>query len=297
MKQDQQDGNQLAKFYRDALVMISAHLTTFYNNYATKTGLTLTEVDQEVSQWDLEQFKLAVDTMVDDPNPDDELAKRLKMAYAQAAISKRHMMGAMIGVGLAVASSRADDFGQQTIVESYRKTYKARANKPAPTVEPTKQPVSDYVRRVWLHGDQMANRVQQVLFRGLQRGLNKQDWQQLTKFKYPSQARESNNLASEANKVVTQLQMLMKTKKADTDTQATLNGYKALGGYAVEMVLQPGHCDLCAELASEGPWLIDDAPNIPEDTHPGCRCSFIMVNNNGHTESSLHDDTGNLSLA
>ncbi|VDG31401.1 hypothetical protein [Lactobacillus kunkeei] [Lactiplantibacillus mudanjiangensis] len=297
MKQDQQDGNQLAKFYRDALVMISAHLTTFYNNYATETGLTLTQVDQEVSQWDLEQFKLAVDAMVNDPNPDDTLAKRLKLAYAQASISRRNMLGAMVGIGLAVASDQADRFGQQTITNSYHKTYHARTAKPVTDIKPMLKPIKDYTSRIWLHNDQMANRVQQVLYRGLQRGLTKQDWQQLTAFKYPSQPREPDNLASEANKVITQEQTLLKSTKADSDNQATLNGYKAIGGYAVEMVLQPGHCDPCAELASEGPWLIDDAPNIPEDTHPGCRCSFIMVNNNDHLESSLHDDTGNLSLA
>ncbi len=294
MKQDQQDGNQLAKFYRDALVMISAHLTTFYNNYATETGLTLTQVDQEVSQWDLEQFKLAVDAMVNDSNPDDALAKHLKLAYAQATISKRNMLGAMVSIGLAVASDQADQFGQQAIETSYRKTYQARTAKPVTDIKATIKPLKEYKSRIWLHNDQMAGRVQQVLYHGLQRGLSKQDWQQLTKFKSPSQPRENDNLASEANKVITQAQTLLKSVKADSDNQATLHSYSALGGHAVEMVLQPGHCGPCEELANEGPWLIDDAPHLPEDTHPGCRCSFVMVDNNGHMVRSLYDD---LSLA
>lgn len=288
MEQDKQDGNTVASFYRDAMVTISAQLTVFYQEYATKMGLTLQEVDQEVNDWDLNQFKLAINTMMHDNNPNDELAKRLQVAYAQATVSKRNMMDAVVVAGIAIASDRADQYGQEKIADSYKTGYYEHSGQ-QPLDVPTKvaQPLKDYSNRIWLHNDQMNIRMQNTLNRGLQRGLNRQDWKQLMTFKSVAQPRMKDNLASEMNKELTQTQSLLKSENSGADNRASVQAYRDQGIFYGVMVTQPGFCDVCGELAADGPWLLEDAPNIPDDTHPNCRCNIVGTDVHGTITAPL----------
>ncbi|WP_430490253.1 hypothetical protein [Lactiplantibacillus pentosus] len=106
VEQDKQDGNTLASFYRDAMVTISAQLTVLYQEYATKAGLILQEVDQEVNDWDLNQFKLAINTMMQDNNPNDELAKRLRVIVQTSMVRRRLLIVIRMVITNIVVSNR-----------------------------------------------------------------------------------------------------------------------------------------------------------------------------------------------
>ena len=45
-------------------------------------------------------FYQAIDEMLANASPSDKLSKRLQAIFAQASISRRDMLGAMIGAGL-----------------------------------------------------------------------------------------------------------------------------------------------------------------------------------------------------
>ena len=291
IQKDKHDGKVLADFYRDALVMITAHLTMFYQEYADETGLSLEQVDQQINSWDLEHFKLAINAMLKDHNPDDSLAARLQASYDQAAISRRHMMTAIITAGMAIASDEAESFGRGTIKASYRNGYRERSGKAVPDVaNRVKQPVHDYASRVWIHNDQMTIRMQQLMNRSLQRGTDKQVWQKLITIKTVDQPREIDNLASEMNKEVTQTQAMLRNENSSVDNEASITAYRDQDIHYGVMVTEPGACDKCLEIAGDGPWLLDETPNIPEDTHLNCRCNIVGTDVHGNIIAPLIDD-------
>jgi SPP1 gp7 family putative phage head morphogenesis protein len=61
--------------------------------------------------------------------------------------------------------------------------------------------------------------------------------------------------------------------------------YKALGVDKVNFVTAGGACPICEELAAAGPYVIDDAPQPVDDSHPNCRCTILAVQ-----EDPLQDD-------
>jgi hypothetical protein len=48
-------------------------------------------------------FYQAIDEMLANASPSDKLSKRLQAIFAQASISRRDMLGAMIGAGMNIA--------------------------------------------------------------------------------------------------------------------------------------------------------------------------------------------------
>jgi len=51
--------------------------------------------------------------------------------------------------------------------------------------------------------------------------------------------------------------------------------YSMQGVKWVNWVIEPSACEKCLGIAEGGPYLLKDAPSIPDDTHPNCRCSKI----------------------
>lgn len=48
--------------------------------------------------------------MLANASPSDKLSKRLQAIFAQASISRRDMLGAMIGAGMNIATAKSESF-------------------------------------------------------------------------------------------------------------------------------------------------------------------------------------------
>ncbi|WP_214283966.1 hypothetical protein [Bacillus subtilis] len=55
-------------------------------------------------------FYQAIDEMLANASPSDKLSKRLQAIFAQASISRRDMLGAMIGAGMNIATAKSESF-------------------------------------------------------------------------------------------------------------------------------------------------------------------------------------------
>lgn len=51
--------------------------------------------------------------------------------------------------------------------------------------------------------------------------------------------------------------------------------YRQMGIEKVDWVTEPSACDICVGLAGGGPYTLDKAPKVVEDSHPSCRCIKI----------------------
>lgn len=61
------------------------------------------------------------------------------------------------------------------------------------------------------------------------------------------------------------------TETARAVTAASMAAYEAAGVAQVDLVLSPGACEECEDIASSNPWTLKDFPGIP--VHPSCRCA------------------------
>lgn len=264
--------------------IISAHLNEFYLQYATDQGLTMAQTEQQVGQWDIDHFKSAIDQLLSGVNPDEMLSQRLQVAYAQSKMTRRDMLNAMIAAGMAVATYKAQEYGKKAIVDDYQEGYRRRTGQ-----EPLKQGKSfkrfkDYTDRLWIHGDVAKSRMQETLNTGLRRGLDNRTINRLTKVYKPTAARKASNLASDMNRLVSREQGLL-VDQTTRSNQAGQNQAFTDADVKYCFVLTEGDEKVCTEYCEPLVGIIfpiDEAPNLPEDTHPGCRCQLIPCDADGN---------------
>lgn len=84
-------------------------------------------------------------------------------------------------------------------------------------------------------------------------------------------------IATDMNKRVdvglTRSRRMSRTETAWNYNTHSLNRYSEYGVDRVEL-LTSDPCDLCADIASGGPYPVGDAPQIPSASHPNCVCSW-----------------------
>ncbi|MGK4047782.1 hypothetical protein AB0X93_09275, partial [Ligilactobacillus salivarius] len=61
--------------------------------------------------------------MLANASPSDKLSKRLQAIFAQASISRRDMLGAMIGAGMNIATAKSESFAVNELKQQYINGY------------------------------------------------------------------------------------------------------------------------------------------------------------------------------
>lgn len=282
VKQNQTNRNQVANFYTSAMRIISENLNEFYLEYADNTGLNLSQVAGQVSAWDTVQFQKAVDRLLQDIQPDDKLSQKLQLAYLQATQTKRDMLNALISAGVAVATYQVAQHGQTQGVHEYREGHQVRTGKLPIKVPEHVKASEDYTSRLWAHSDVATARMQQQLNNSLRQGLDSKAMRQLTKVVPHDGPRPDNNLSTELNKVVSRVQGLVVDHTTAANNEAQLTAMHEQDVEYVYFLTQNDNlvCDICDSLVGIHP--IDEAPNITDDTHPGCRCQLVPCDKDGN---------------
>lgn len=70
---------------------------------------------------------------------------------------------------------------------------------------------------------------------------------------------------------------LARSEIARAQSAGKMREYENMGITQVNFVTAGGSCPICDELASAGPYAIDQAPQPVDDSHPNCRCTLTAV--------------------
>ena len=292
IKASQDQDGTIDNFYRQALVLIGGHLNTFFNEYAVDNQLTLQQTEQAVSQADLAEWQSIIGSFVQGTD-DTELAKRLRYLAAQAGINRRNLINSLVGGLIAGATAKVIASSNKKIDQDYKAGYQFRMRKhPEMNNQTNNVPKYDIESPMWTHSDNMVNNMQNDINNNLKRGIDKAALRHLTKSKGINTIRESNNLASDANKVITQVQRLIRTVSYTMTSKGSIQAITDSDKMNDEdtwigMQTQPGVCDICLGIAGQQPWVLGEQPNLgPEelggDTHWNCACQLIEVDHNGN---------------
>lgn len=208
IQRDNRNNQTIDGFYQQALSIIGNHLQEFYNEYADDNGLTLNQVSQQVNSWDIQSFYQAIDEMLADASPDDELSKRLQAIFAQASISRHDMLGAMIGAGMNIATAKSESFAVNELKQQYIDGYNNSSPNKLSTVPDKVANQAEYSQRIWVHGDVMTTRMKETLNKGLSRRMKKSDINKMTRSIPQSGDRIDDNLATPMNQMLSRIHTL-----------------------------------------------------------------------------------------
>ncbi len=278
---------------------------------------------QKVSKWDLEQWQAVVDELKDeDWLP--EAKTRANVIGTFAGMSLGMMVGAIGAMAILRLQNRKQQLVQAkrdeeqrssldlvnknmakpTTKKAVQKAYdaeiakaqenweqKAKAAQKAGKQPPERiLPGAELSDRLWSDSDKLLADVQTSMFDTMTRSHTVSDLSKLVDAHRKASSREPATIGdkAQANNYVTE--RLLRTELARMTDSVNTASYISNGIGWVNIVTEPGVCSLCAPLASGGPYKIDSAPLLPDDTHPNCRC--VKVPAMGPADSpDLTDDT------
>ncbi|WP_412053172.1 hypothetical protein [Lactiplantibacillus plantarum] len=81
------------------------------------------------------------------------MSKRLQAIFAQASISRRDMLGAMIGAGMNIATAKSESFAVNELKQQYIDGYNNSSPNKLSTVPDKVANQAEYSQRIWVHGD------------------------------------------------------------------------------------------------------------------------------------------------
>lgn len=249
VKQDKANSQTINSFYQQALSIIANHLKEFYNEYADDSGLTLNQVSSAVSSWDTQHFYTAINEMLTDVQPDDKLSKQLQAAYVKASLTKRDMLGAMIGAGMSIATARSELYGVTELNRQRSAAYADNSSRSQKSV-PQSTDQAEYVQRLWVHQDVMANRMIETLNKGLSRGISVTAMNKLTRSIPQSGDRIDDNLATPMNQLLSRIDGLMQTQSVENTNEGKRQAYKDSNVKFVMWLTEEDYhvCDICQPL-------------------------------------------------
>ncbi|MGP3639394.1 phage minor head protein [Lentilactobacillus hilgardii] len=290
IKRDNRNNQTIDGFYQQALSIIGNHLQEFYNEYADDNGLTLNQVSQQVNSWDIQSFYQAIDEMLVNASPSDKLSKRLQAIFAQASISRRDMLGAMIGAGMSIATAESESFAVNELKQQYIDGYNNSSLNKISTVPDKVANQAEYSQRIWVHGDVMTTRMKETLNKGLSRGMKKSDINKMTRSIPQSGDRIDDNLATPMNQMLSRIHTLTTNEAIRNSNSGKNRAYDEQNvQYVMWLTEEDGRvCDICEPLDRQT-FAYGQAPIPVTDTHPRCRCQLVACDEDGNLLSGELD--------
>ncbi|WP_249672895.1 MULTISPECIES: hypothetical protein [Lactiplantibacillus] len=77
----------------------------------------------------------------------------MQAIFAQASISRRDMLGAMIGAGMNIATAKSESFAVNELKQQYIDGYNNSSPNKLSTVPDKVANQAEYSQRIWVHGD------------------------------------------------------------------------------------------------------------------------------------------------
>ncbi|MDS1015274.1 phage minor head protein [Lentilactobacillus buchneri] len=283
IQRDNRNNQTIDGFYQQALSIIGNHLQEFYNEYADDNGLTLNQVSQQVNSWDIQSFYQAINEMLADASPDDELSKRLQAIFAQASISRRDMLGAMIGAGMSIATAKSESFAVNELKQQYIDGYNNSSPNKISTVPAKVANQAEYSQRIWVHGDVMTTRMKETLNKGLSRGMQKSDINKMTRSIPQSGDRIDDNLATPMNQMLSRIHTLTTSQGIENTNSGKNKAYDEQNVKYVIWLTKEDYkvCDQCKDLDKQI-FIRGQAPIPQDDTHLNCRCQLVKCDEDGN---------------
>lgn len=282
---DNRSDQDNSQYYSDCLAYIQNHLTTFYQQYADENGLSITQTVSRVSKWDLAEWKRALDSLGDTSEWPDEAIKRVKLQSFTAGIDKGHLLGAIFAlsiIALTVKQQRAiakrimsdGKTEAKRMIQTFNLPSKQRRRVTSIITQPETRKI--WSNNLWIDSDKLAGDVQFLVNQQLKHGMSLSDLSNiLASHANPSQFKPNQSLADRIRQMEFNTRRIVRTESARLIDEVNTATYRMKGVKEVDLVTEPGACSKCQGLADEGPYNLDEAPLIPRDTHPNCRCIKI----------------------
>lgn len=271
IKDDKLIAKKLKENYDRALNEITKEIDAFYNKYAAKEGISMSEAIQKVAESDTKAFASKAKQYVKEKNFSDEANEQLRLYNATMKINRLEMLKANIGLELTAMSNEESIITRSALQKNVYDEFERQAGILGETVISNDKVVQSIVnasfqnatfsQRIWSNHDALKSDLDKLLSRGMIQGKN------------------PRVLARELKKTLgvslNQAERLMITEMARVQTGAQETAFKEYGYEECTWIAEPSACNICKP--NDGKvFKVSDigTGEVMIPAHPHCRCSF-----------------------
>ncbi|WP_225363558.1 structural protein [Ligilactobacillus agilis] len=265
---------ELDAYYDQALAYIKSHLEAFYLHYAEEDGLSISQVTQNISQWDKRQWKEAIDEL-DVSGWLPESKQRAKILGNTAGLNLGNLISAIAGLGIIAwldkSIQRTQSKAKQIAVDERRFL---RSNTLATKrTDKNKQVLPALSSNIWLEGDRVLDEVRGQLFRAYQTGKGLDELRAF--LTQQVKANPVSNIADRMYQTQSKIDRLIRSESAKMIDELDTETYIKNKIKWVDWITEPGACKICVGIQLGNPYRVEDAPKLVVDSHPNCRCAKV----------------------
>lgn len=265
---------ELDAYYDQALAYIKSHLEAFYLHYAEEDGLSISQVTQNISQWDKRQWKEAIDEL-DVSGWLPESKQRAEILGNTAGLNLGNLISAIAGLGIIAwldkSIQRTQSKAKQIAVDERRFL---RSNTLATKrTDKNKQVLSALSSNIWLEGDRVLDEVRGQLFRAYQTGKGLDELRAF--LTQQVKANPVSNIADRMYQTQSKIDRLIRSESAKMIDELDTETYIKNKIKWVDWITEPGACKICVGIQLGNPYRVEDAPKLVVDSHPNCRCAKV----------------------
>lgn len=280
IKDDENSDQYNDKYYQLALLEIKNHLNSFFAHYAKENKLTTEDVTGKIDKWSMSEWKRAINQLNLKDYP-KEAKLRVKALSIVATISNHKMLVALIGLSFIKLNLNLSKSINERIdidVNSQKKFLKNELKLKKATSVVTQQKTQDiWSSNLWQKTDEIASDVEKLVNKHLRHGVSLYDLDKsLVQHSNPKQFKPNQYIGDRIKQLDFNTRRIVRTESSRLIHQVNVSTYRSAGIKEVDIVNQPGACLKCQGLAEGGPYLLNDAPSIPDSSHVNCRCILYV---------------------
>ncbi|WP_239460511.1 hypothetical protein [Ligilactobacillus agilis] len=265
---------ELDAYYDQALAYIKSHLEAFYLHHAEEDGLSISQVTQNISQWDKRQWKEAIDEL-DVSGWLPESKQRAEILGNTAGLNLGNLISAIAGLGIIAwldkSIQRTQSKAKQIAVDERRFL---RSNTLATKrTDKNKQVLPALSSNIWLEGDRVLDEVRGQLFCAYQTGKGLDELRAF--LTQQVKANPVSNIADRMYQTQSKIDRLIRSESAKMIDELDTETYIKNKIKWVDWITEPGACKICVGIQLGNPYRVEDAPKLVVDSHPNCRCAKV----------------------
>ncbi len=233
----------------------------------------------------MSQWQQALAQMGDVSDWPDDAKQRMSITGFIAGIDRSHLLNAILALGvIKMTVSNQKNITHRVALDGKTEAKRmgdffnltSKQSKKITSVITDSSNTNVWSRNLWIDSDKMAGDVQYLVNQHLKHGMSLNDLDSiLANHANPSQFKPSQSAADRIQQMEFNARRIVRTESARIKDEANMATYRMKDVKQVDWVCEPGACQKCQGIEEGSPYWINDAPDIPDDSHPNCRCSKI----------------------
>lgn len=270
IKNETKIANEINKLYRDTSREIEKEINTMLSNYASKEGLSMTDVRKQADKIDIRDYEDKAKKYVKDKDFSKKANKEMRRYNLKMKVSRLQLLHSYIDMDLIAAANESESIIYDHLIDVGMNEVKRQSGILGETIKLFRKDI-EYIAKRKFHDSDFSNRIWKNK-RQLHSELKKRLTEQITRGQNPREA--ARKLRKEVENSVYNAERIMRTESARVQSESQMESFKEMGFEQYEFITTEGACEICEPLDGEIFELKDARPgeNL-SPMHPMCRCS------------------------